>query len=84
MTAGNHSLERMGNLALVGAGKMGGAMLQGWLALGLPPKNVAIFDPHPSSEIAALGAKGIAINPAKARQAVGRSCSRSSRRSRPR
>ena len=66
MTAGNHSLERMGNLALVGAGKMGGAMLQGWLALGLPPKNVAIFDPNPSSEIAALGAKGIAINPAKA------------------
>ena len=66
MTAGNHSLERMGHLALVGAGKMGGAMLQGWLALGLPPKNVAIFDPNPSSEIAALGANGMAINPAKA------------------
>jgi pyrroline-5-carboxylate reductase len=66
MTAGNHSLERMGNLALVGAGKMGGAMLQGWLALGLPPRNVAIFDPNPSSEIAALAAKGIALNPAKA------------------
>ena len=66
MTAGNHSLERMGHLALVGAGKMGGAMLQGWLALGLPPKNVAIFDPNPSAEIAALSAKGIAIHPAKA------------------
>ena len=27
-----------GLLTLVGAGKMGGALLDGWLARGLPPK----------------------------------------------
>jgi pyrroline-5-carboxylate reductase len=64
MTASGRSLERMGSLALVGAGKMGGAMLDGWLALGLPPKNIAIFDPNPSSEIQSLAEKGVAINPA--------------------
>jgi pyrroline-5-carboxylate reductase len=60
------SLEKISGLALVGAGKMGGAMLDGWLALGLDPRKVSIFDPNPSPEIAALAAKGVAINPAKA------------------
>jgi pyrroline-5-carboxylate reductase len=65
MTASGKSLETIGGLALIGAGKMGGAMLEGWLALGLNPRNVSIFDPNPSPEIQSLSAKGVAINPAK-------------------
>src|SRR5581483_5174356 len=59
------SLEELsGKLVLVGAGKMGGAMLEGWLGLGLNPKNVAVLEPHPSGEIKALAARGVALNPA--------------------
>jgi pyrroline-5-carboxylate reductase len=59
------------SLALVGAGKMGGAMLKGWLAGGLAPARITIVDPAPSAEIAALAAdKGIALNPAPARRAA--------------
>jgi pyrroline-5-carboxylate reductase len=53
-----------GTLVLVGAGKMGGAMLQGWLALGLDPKKIAVVEPTPSDEIAALAARGVRINAA--------------------
>src|SRR5437868_9818838 len=53
-----------GTLVLVGAGKMGGAMLEGWLALGLDPKQVAILEPKPAPEIAALASRGVRINPA--------------------
>ena len=53
-----------GTLVLVGAGKMGGAMLDGWLALGLDPAKIAIQEPDPAPEIAALVARGVRINPA--------------------
>jgi pyrroline-5-carboxylate reductase len=56
-------LNDIGILALVGAGKMGGAMLEGWLALGLDPKNVVVVEPQPSEEIVALANKGVALNP---------------------
>ena len=52
-------------LVLVGAGKMGGAMAAGWLEGGLAPSSLAIVEPNPSAEIAALAARGVAINPAK-------------------
>jgi pyrroline-5-carboxylate reductase len=52
------------SLVLVGAGKMGGAMLQGWLALGLDPARVTVLDPLPSAEIQAMaGATGFRLNP---------------------
>ena len=52
------------SLVLVGAGKMGAAMLQGWLRGGLPAKGVAVVEPMPSPEIAALAAsRGFALNP---------------------
>ena len=35
-----------GDLLLVGCGKMGGAMLEGWLARGLPTTDVAIIEPN--------------------------------------
>jgi pyrroline-5-carboxylate reductase len=53
-----------GTLVLVGAGKMGGAMLEGWLALGLDPAKIAIREPQPAPEIAALSKRGVRINPA--------------------
>lgn len=52
------------SLVLVGAGKMGGALLEGWLSVGLDPSGAAILDPKPAPEIEALcGRHGIALNP---------------------
>ncbi|MDQ0394649.1 pyrroline-5-carboxylate reductase [Labrys monachus] len=62
-----HSLDIGGSLLLLGAGKMGGAMLEGWLALGLAPGNVAVLDPHlPAAAAAQLAEAGIAVNPSLA------------------
>ena len=52
-----------GTIVLAGAGKMGGAMLSGWLARGLDAKRVAVIEPHPSDEISALVTKGVRLNP---------------------
>jgi pyrroline-5-carboxylate reductase len=52
-----------GALVLVGAGKMGGAMLDGWLARKLPPKKIIVLEPQPSKQIKALARRGIRINP---------------------
>ena len=52
------------SLVLVGAGKMGEALLKGWLAGGLAPERVTILEPNPSPAIAALAAeRGTALNP---------------------
>jgi pyrroline-5-carboxylate reductase len=52
------------SLALVGAGRMGTAMLQGWLAMGLPADAVSIFEPAPSPDLMALCSdKGLRLNP---------------------
>ncbi len=50
-------------IVLAGAGKMGGAMLSGWLAQGLDAKRVVVVEPHPSQEISALAARGVRLNP---------------------
>ena len=52
-----------GTIVLVGAGKMGSAMLDGWFALGLAPSRVAIIEPQPVPEISALAARGVKLNP---------------------
>jgi pyrroline-5-carboxylate reductase len=52
-----------GTIALAGAGKMGGAMLTGWLAGGLDAKQVVVIEPMPSAEITALATKGVRLNP---------------------
>jgi pyrroline-5-carboxylate reductase len=52
-----------GTIALAGAGKMGGAMLTGWLAQGLDAKRVVVIEPHPSAEISGLTAQGVRLNP---------------------
>lgn len=52
-----------GPLVLAGAGKMGGAMLTGWLASGLDPKTVIVVDPYLSGDIRTLEPKGVRLNP---------------------
>lgn len=47
-------LSLNGPILLAGAGKMGAAMLQGWLSRGLDPKSVIIQDPALSAESVAL------------------------------
>ncbi|MFD0860286.1 pyrroline-5-carboxylate reductase [Roseovarius aquimarinus] len=46
-------------LVLLGCGKMGGAMLEGWLDRGLPPSSVWVIDPKPSDW---LQSTGVTIN----------------------
>jgi len=41
-------------------------MLEGWLALGVEPRHVAVLEPQPSPEIAALASRGVTLNPAPA------------------
>ena len=52
-----------GPLLLVGAGKMGQAMLDGWLARGLNPRKVVVVEPQPAKPIKALAKRGARINP---------------------
>jgi pyrroline-5-carboxylate reductase len=61
--AANTLQDIPGPIVLAGAGKMGGAMLSGWLAQGLDAKRVGVIEPHPSDEIRALAANGIHLNP---------------------
>lgn len=52
-----------GTVLLAGAGKMGGALLEGWLKAGLSPKQVVVRDPGPPPEILSLlAANNIALN----------------------
>jgi pyrroline-5-carboxylate reductase len=51
-------------LVLMGAGKMGGAMLEGWLAGGIAPSGLTVLDPHASDGLKALSAShGFRLNP---------------------
>ena len=51
-----------GRLLLVGAGKMGSAMLDGWIARGLNPKKLSIIEPQPHKSIKALARRGVTLN----------------------
>jgi len=52
-----------GLLVLIGAGKMGGALLEGWLRLGLDPRKIVVLEPNPSPHISALVGRGVRLNP---------------------
>ena len=62
-SAPGNSLQNLGPIALVGAGKMGCAMLEGWLARGLSPQDVVVLEPNPSPVILARQQQGLALNP---------------------
>ena len=52
------------SLALAGAGKMGGALLDGWLRLGIGGGAVSVVEPRPSPElVSTCAARGVALNP---------------------
>jgi pyrroline-5-carboxylate reductase len=55
--------EFRGTLVLVGAGKMGSAMLDGWLARGLSPKKITVIEPQPVKAVKALARRGVKLNP---------------------
>jgi pyrroline-5-carboxylate reductase len=63
VNSSNALKDIQGAIVLAGAGKMGGAMLTGWLAQGLDARRVGVIEPHPSQEISALLTKGIRLNP---------------------
>src|SRR5581483_1493928 len=52
-----------GTLVLAGAGKMGSAMLDGWIARGLKPKQIVVIEPHPGKTVKALVRRGLRLNP---------------------
>jgi pyrroline-5-carboxylate reductase len=52
-----------GRLVLLGAGKMGAAMLEGWLARGLDPRKLTVLEPQPTKNVKALTRRGVALNP---------------------
>ncbi len=52
-----------GNLVLLGAGKMGQAMLDGWLTRGLSARKVVVLEPQPHKSIKALTRRGLKLNP---------------------
>jgi pyrroline-5-carboxylate reductase len=41
------SMQDIGPVMLIGAGKMGLALARGWLDAGLPPNNLVLVDPNP-------------------------------------
>lgn len=55
--------DSTGTVALAGAGKMGGAMLRGWIARGLPHDRIAVFEPYPDDDLLQLEKQGLRLNP---------------------
>jgi pyrroline-5-carboxylate reductase len=62
----SHSFSSLKNLSgtivLVGAGKMGGAMLSGWIAQGVDPSNIIVIEPSPSDDIRSFETRGVRLN----------------------
>src|SRR5215470_17115707 len=63
MTASKPLRKFSGRLVLVGAGKMGSAMLDGWLARGLKPAQITVIEPHPGKAVKSLARRGLKLNP---------------------
>ncbi|MEM7506074.1 MAG: pyrroline-5-carboxylate reductase [Pseudomonadota bacterium] len=59
--SGIQTLSKIQSLVLLGCGKMGSALLQGWLDAGLEPARTSIIEPAPSPW---LQGQGVNLNPA--------------------
>jgi len=57
------TLAAIKSLVLVGAGKMGSAMLEGWLTRGLSPKKITVIEPQPAKILKSLTRRGLKLNP---------------------
>ncbi len=49
-------------IVIVGCGKMGGAILNGWMSNGIPLEKIGVIEPRPSSWLTSLEAKGLNLN----------------------
>jgi len=56
-------------LLLVGGGKMGAALLDGWLKSSIPAAHVMVQEPTPSDELQSLKTQGLTLNPTAAQLA---------------
>ena len=56
-----NEINRRG-LVLLGCGKMGSAMLAGWLGQGLSPRATWVIDPHPSDWLQKIADTGLTLN----------------------
>ncbi len=54
-----------GTILLAGAGKMGGALLTGWLNAGVALSRIAVIEPHLSDDLRKLAALDLRINPTR-------------------
>lgn len=60
---GLEALLRGRPVVLLGCGKMGGALLEGWLRAGLNPAQAVIYEAHVSPAVEAFRSLGAATNP---------------------
>ncbi len=50
-------------IVLFGGGRMGSALLRGWIASGISPASITVVDPAPSEDLLAFGEEmGVAVN----------------------
>ena len=58
------TLEKVASrgLVLLGCGKMGGALLEGWLARGVPREAFTVLEPAPAARLAELAVGGLRLN----------------------
>jgi len=49
-------------VVLLGCGKMGTALLEGWLAGGLAPQAITVLEPEPTPRLAGRAAEGLRLN----------------------
>jgi len=54
-------MQLRGPLLLVGGGRMGAALLEGWLARGLPPTDVVVVEPE-AGRAAEIGRLGVTVH----------------------
>lgn len=57
-------LVKANGLVLLGCGKMGGALLEGWLKAGLPLGSIHVVEPFPSARLAEMSQAGLHLNAA--------------------
>jgi pyrroline-5-carboxylate reductase len=57
------AMQTTTQLLLIGAGKMGGAMLEGWLKQGMQPGQITVVDPMPSQRMRELAQQGLRLSP---------------------
>ena len=66
-------LVKANGLVLLGCGKMGGALLEGWLKAGVPPRSIHVVEPFANARLIELTRAGLHLNqplPAKAAVAI--------------